>query len=80
MQPSKKIYRLDTTRWNIERLIFLIAGLLIATFTLLGFFVHPSFHYATLFVSGMLVFFALTGYCPMAIFIHSLSKNNEGTK
>ncbi|QQS60831.1 MAG: DUF2892 domain-containing protein [Candidatus Moraniibacteriota bacterium] len=66
---QKKIYHLDTSKWEIERLVFLLAGIFIVIFSLLGFFVHPHYHYGALFVGGMLIFFSLTGYCPLAILL-----------
>ncbi len=72
--PHSKIYRLDTNRWSTERAVFLVAGILIATATLLGFIVHPWFHCATVFFGGMLIFFAITGYCPMAMIVDRILK------
>jgi hypothetical protein len=70
MQNQKNsLYRLDVSRWSVERIVFLIAGILVVALTLLGLLVHPGFHYAALFVGGMLAFFALTGYCPMAMLV-----------
>lgn len=67
--PSSKIYRLDTSKWNVERSVFLVAGIFVAVSVLLGMIIHAGFFWFTLFVGSMLVFFALTGYCPMAILI-----------
>ena len=68
------LYRLDRSHWSVERIVFLIAGILVAALTSLGLWVHPGFHYAALFIGGMLIFFALTGYCPMAILVNTLQK------
>ena len=75
--PQKKIYRLDTSRWNVERAVFMAAGIFILTFSILGFTLNPLLHYASFFVGFMLVFFSLTGYCPMAIFLDKLFKRKE---
>lgn len=80
MQNKRTFYRLDITQWNVERFIFLIAGLFVVTFSILGAIVHPNFHYASLFVGGMLVFFALTGYCPMAIFVSAFLNRHRPDK
>ncbi len=77
MQNKKTLYRLNTKQWDVERFIFLIAGIFVATFSILGITVHPGFHYASLFVGGMLVFFALTGYCPMAILVSALLESRQ---
>ena len=70
-------YRAETKIWSVERVVFLIAGIFAVTFTLLGIFIHPGFHWATLFVGGMLMFFAITGYCPMAMLIHAILKREN---
>lgn len=79
--PHSSLYRLDRSSWSVERTVFLIAGIFVATFELLGLLVHPGFHYAALFVGGMLIFFSLTGWCPMAILVDTMqrgcSKNNR---
>ena len=71
---QSSLYRADTKAWTVDRIVFLIAGLFVALFTLLGIFIHPEFHWVTLFVGGMLMFFALTGYCPMAMIVHIFLK------
>lgn len=71
------LYRMNISRWSVERILFAFAGTLIILFSLLAVFTHPSFIYGTLFVGGMLVFFALTGYCPAAIIIHRLKNESR---
>lgn len=71
------LYRADTTVWSVDRIVFLIAGVFVAILTLLGIFIHPGFHWAALFVGCMLMFFALTGYCPLAMFVHAIPKKSE---
>lgn len=71
------LYRMDQSRWSVERIVFLVAGILVAGCSALGLLVHPGFHYATLFVGGMLAFFALTGYCPLAILIDTIQKKRS---
>ena len=71
------LYRLDRSRWSVERIVFLIAGIFVAAFESLGLWVHPGFHYAALFVGGMLVFFALTGWCPMAILVDTWQRKQS---
>jgi len=74
---QKKIYRLDTSRWNVERAVFLTAGIFVLGFSILGFALSPLFHYASFFVGFMLVFFSLTGYCPMAMLLAKLLERKE---
>ncbi len=60
----------DTKTWYLERLIRLLAGILVLGSSLLGYFVHPDWFIFTGFVGAMLVFFALTGFCPMSIILY----------
>lgn len=76
MTPTK-IYRLDTSQWSTERIVFLIAGIFVILSVILGFIVHPGFYYATAFFGSMLVFFSLTGYCPMAILVDSIIQKHK---
>lgn len=71
---GNKLYRSDVSRWSVERIMFAFGGTLIAVCSLLAIFVHPGFSYGALFVGSMLVFFALTGYCPMAMLVDRLMK------
>ena len=66
------IYRMDTSSWNVERIMFAVAGILIAVFAVLAVLVHPAFVWGDLFVGSMLVFFAITGYCPMAMLVANI--------
>jgi len=65
------MYIADTTKWYLERLIRLLAGILVLGSTLLGYFVHPHWFLFTGFVGAMLTIFALTGFCPMSIILYS---------
>lgn len=62
-------YRMDTSSWTVERIMFAIAGILVAGFALLSVSVHPAFVWGDVFVGSMLVFFMATGYCPMAMIV-----------
>jgi hypothetical protein len=66
------MYLADTRTWYLERLIRLFAGLFVLGGTLLGFFVHPSWFIFPGVVGAMLTIFALTGFCPMSIMLHTL--------
>jgi hypothetical protein len=50
---------------NVERMLRLIAGLLIAASVVLGIYVHPYFLWFTLFVGLNLFQSAFTNWCPM---------------
>jgi predicted CDP-diglyceride synthetase/phosphatidate cytidylyltransferase len=57
---------------NLEPLLRLIAGVLIAASVLLGMYVHPYFLWFTLFVGLNLVQSAFTGWCPMMSILRRL--------
>jgi len=64
------MYIADTKTWYLERLIRLMTGIFVLGSSLLGYFVHPDWFIFTGFVGAMLVFFALTGFCPMSIILY----------
>lgn len=67
------IYRTDTTRWNITRLTFLFAGVLILSALAVFFFFGSLWALGLVgLVGSMQILFALSGYCPFAIFLDRL--------
>jgi len=50
---------------TLERSLRLIAGAFVAASVLLGIYVHPNFHWFTLFVGLNLLQSAFTQWCPM---------------
>lgn len=60
---------LDTSRWSLHRMTFLIAGIFVLGSVLLGMFFDIRAFYFTGFVGCMQIFYALTGYCPMAMML-----------
>ncbi len=67
------IYRTDTTRWNITRLTFLFAGVLILSALAVFFFSGSLWALGLVgLVGSMQILFALFGYCPFAIFLDRL--------
>jgi hypothetical protein len=73
----KKIYKQESSYWYIERAVFLIAGIFIASslvMVLAGFY---NFIYFAIFVGIMLINFSLTGYCPMAILLSKLNMREK---
>ncbi|MDA3814868.1 MAG: DUF2892 domain-containing protein [Patescibacteria group bacterium] len=73
MEDKKsKIYRQSVERWYLERIAFLIAGIFVSVSAVL-FLLGVSFLiWFILFVGLMLINFALTGYCPMAILLSKI--------
>lgn len=63
-----KIYRLKKDSWYIERINFLLGGFFVFFSVLLYFITGKNgFLYFTMFVGFMLMFFAITGWCPSSI-------------
>jgi len=71
------MYRAQVYKWSMERVIRLMAG----GFTLLGIFlaltVHPYGLVLPALVGVNLVIFSITGFCPMAVLLHSLGVRPE---
>ena len=65
------MYIANTKTWYLERLIRLLAGVLVAGSVVLGFTVSPAWFYFSGFVGVMLTIFALTGFCPMSIILYA---------
>jgi hypothetical protein len=74
-----KPYRMNVSSWNVERIMFAIAGILITVFALLAILSYPAFVWGDAFVGGMLVFFAVTGYCPMAMIVSGILNRKKAS-
>ena len=61
------LYRMNVKTWSVERVSFLMGGIFSLLFGILTLFVDEKFIFGNLLVGTMLVIFAMTGYCPMAI-------------
>ncbi|MCK9378929.1 MAG: DUF2892 domain-containing protein [Candidatus Moranbacteria bacterium] len=68
----KKNYKQNTDSWYLERAAFLVAGILIFVSALLVLAGFSRWIYFLLFVGVMLINFAFSGYCPMAILLSKL--------
>ncbi len=71
------MYKLQTQNWYLERIIFLLAGVFALGGVIMGHFVHHCFFYLAGFVGLMQIIFALTGFCPMAIFLSRLGVKSK---
>ena len=71
------MYTADTKTWYLERLIRLLAGVLVFGSVLLGHFVHQGCFIFTGFVGLMLTIFALTGFCPMGIILYAFGSRER---
>lgn len=50
---------------NIERIVLLVAGLMVLASSILSVYHAPEWIYLTGFVGANLMFSAMTGFCPM---------------
>jgi hypothetical protein len=60
------MYLLETDNWYLERIIFLMAGILILAGTVLAWLHSIYWLILTALVGLNLLIFALTGFCPSA--------------
>ncbi len=64
------MYLAPTDRWYLERIIWLIAGTVVLTGTLLGIFANRYWLVLPLLAGINMIIFSLTGFCPMALFLN----------
>lgn len=76
-KQENKLYKLPLEHWNIVRATYLIGGLFVAVSAILALTVDEKWLYFTIFVGLMFANFALTGYCPMAIFLKRIGVPKE---
>ena len=61
-------------------LIRLIAGSFVIGGSLLGYFLHPSYLFFTMFVGAMLILSSTTGICPMELFLKLFNLEEKQAK
>ena len=66
------MYMAPTHKWYLERMVFLIAGIVVLGGTLLGLFVHKYWFAFPILAGINMLIFSFTGFCPMAILLHKL--------
>lgn len=71
------VYRLDVSKWYINRVVYLIGGLFVLFSALLVSMVSVWWICFTFFVGLMLINFALTGYCPLAIMLAKMGVSKD---
>ena len=65
------MYIADTKSWYLERIIFLIAGVVILFSLLMAWYFSPYWLIMTGLVSLNLIIFALTGFCIIANLLYA---------
>lgn len=66
------IYIVPTSRWYIERTVWLIAGIVLLIGTALAAFVHPLFGISIFVLAGFSMTVSLTGFCVVGNVLKSL--------
>ncbi len=66
------MWKARTDHWYLERIVWFIAGSVVTSGITLGLLVHPYWFILPLLAGANMILFALTGFCPMAILLHSL--------
>ncbi len=59
-----------TDWWYLERIIWMIAGVVVLGGTLLGLFVSKYWFILPILAGFNMIVFSLTGFCPMAALLH----------
>lgn len=72
------MYRADTRKWYLERVIWLVAGSFSLLSALLAWLHSPWWLLLTGLVGVNLLIFAFTGYCLMAHILYSLGIRPKG--
>src|ERR1700687_6387342 len=65
MALRKGVYVVPTDRWYIERTVWLIAGVVLLTCTLLAVLVNPLWIFGVIATGLVSINVALTGFCPI---------------
>ena len=68
------MYLARTDHWYLERLIWLIAGIVVLGGTILGLTVHKYWFVFPILAGTNMIIFAFTGFCPMAVILNKLGK------
>ena len=66
------MYIAKNDMWYMERIIWMIAGVVVLLSTTLAAFVSPWWHVLTVMVGVNLLIFASTGFCIMANILYKL--------
>lgn len=64
------MYQCPTHKWYLERIVWLIAGIVVLGGTCLGLFVN-RYWFALPMLAGLnMIVFSFTGFCPMAVLLN----------
>ncbi len=68
------MYKAPTDYWYLERIIWLIAGIVVLGGISLGLLVNKYWFVLPMLAGFNMIVFALTGFCPMAVFLNKVFK------
>ena len=60
------MYIADKEKWYLERIIWLVAGTVVLTGSILSVLLNPWWILLTIFAGVNLIIFSITGFCIMA--------------
>ncbi len=66
------MYLADVSRWYLERVVWMVAGTVVLSGTVLGIFIHQYWFALPILAGINMLIFSLTGFCPMAVLLHGL--------
>ena len=68
------MYLAPTDHWYLERIIWLIAGIVVLGGICLGLFVHKYWFALPMLAGFNMIIFSFTGFCPMAVILTKFFK------
>ncbi len=68
------MYRAPTDYWYLERIIWLIAGVVVLGGISLGLLVNRYWFILPMLAGFNMIVFSFTGFCPMAVFLTGVFK------
>jgi rhodanese-related sulfurtransferase len=77
IRDGKTVVRGATQIWSLDRQVRFAAGLLVLTGIILSLLVHPAFLTLSIFVTGGLIFSAVTDTCAMACLLSKMPWNQK---
>lgn len=71
------MFKSDTSKWYIERIVWLVAGSVVLAGTILGYFIHKFFFFFPVLAGINMIIFSLTGFCPLAIILDKFGVKSQ---
>jgi len=71
------MFKADTSKWYIERIVWLVAGSVVLSGTLLGYFLNKLFFIFPVLAGTNMVIFSLTGFCLLAVILEKFGVKSQ---